>query len=120
VTLALSYLRGEIGSIVAAGWTFIGSTIVVYGVRDSFVKVKATQEGLEVINYLSRKNLVWDEISHFVGPRRMRRWTASAVLVSGKRISLDAIPATALPFGPWPRRADTAVSELNGFLEEKG
>jgi Bacterial PH domain len=82
------------------------------------VRLVADDDGVEIVNYVSRRRFRWDQIDRFeVG---FAYWGISLVPRSGPPVKVNAVQKTNLYH--WlgrPGRADTIVAELNGLLAER-
>jgi Bacterial PH domain len=95
--------------------------VIALGVLQLFllrVRLVADDDGVEVVNYLSRRRYAWEEIDRFeVGYAYLG---ITFVPWTGPPIKVNAVQKTNLYH--WlrkPGRADRVVEELNGLLAER-
>jgi hypothetical protein len=96
----------------------VGAIVIVFSCGALLlirVKVVADHDGIQVVNYVSRRRFAWDDIERFeVG---FAYWGVTLVPRSGAPIKLNAVQKSKACHWMHKRgRADIAVDELNTFL----
>ena len=96
----------------------IAAGITVFGILQLLVlraRVVADDAGVEIVNYVSRRRIAWDDIERFeVG---FAYWGITLVPRSGPPMKVNAIQKTNLYHWLGRRgRADRVVEELNALM----